>query len=117
MPMAPLRLADTLSRCSPPSESGRNALSCDGDSDSTTLPSLSPNIAPIIAPMASALACGLSPRAPESSGFAPLRAASASALASLRSEEHTSELQSLMRISFAGLCMKQQNNSEIQLHI
>src|SRR3546814_10380828 len=27
--------------------------------------------------------------------------------ARLRSEEHTSELQSLMRISYAGLCLKQ----------
>src|SRR3546814_9379633 len=113
MPMAPLRLADTLSRCSPPTESGRNALSCDGDSDSTTLPSLSPNIAPIITPMASALACGLSPRAPESSGFARLRAASALALASLaaRSEEHTSELQSLIHISYADFCFKTNNQS------
>src|SRR3546814_6794317 len=27
-----------------------------------------------------------------------------------RSEEHTSELQSLMRISYAGFCLKQKNN-------
>src|SRR3546814_8010310 len=27
-----------------------------------------------------------------------------------RSEEHTSELQSLMRISYAGLCLKKKNN-------
>src|SRR3546814_3785777 len=29
----------------------------------------------------------------------------------LRSEEHTSELQSLMRISYAGLCLKKTNNT------
>src|SRR3546814_3669781 len=28
-----------------------------------------------------------------------------------RSEEHTSELQSLMRISYAGLCVKKKNNN------
>src|SRR3546814_3426911 len=31
--------------------------------------------------------------------------------AGLGSEEHTSELQSLMRISYAVFCLKQQNNS------
>src|SRR3546814_7129482 len=40
---------------------------------------------------------------------------------SLRSEEHTSELQSLMRISYAVFCLKQKNNnttahSQTQLH-
>src|SRR3546814_10317014 len=30
----------------------------------------------------------------------------------LRSEEHTSELQSLMRISYAVFCLKKQNNSK-----
>src|SRR3546814_6541676 len=29
----------------------------------------------------------------------------------LRSEEHTSELQSLMRISYAGLCLKKKTNT------
>src|SRR3546814_10134507 len=29
-----------------------------------------------------------------------------------RSEENTSELTTLMRISYAGFCMKQQNNTE-----
>src|SRR3546814_10455918 len=29
-----------------------------------------------------------------------------------RSEEHTSELQSLMRISYAGFCLKKKKNSE-----
>src|SRR3546814_1072973 len=31
-----------------------------------------------------------------------------------RSEEHTSELQSLMRISYAGLCLKHKNNTNLK---
>src|SRR3546814_8702264 len=31
-----------------------------------------------------------------------------------RSEEHTSELQSLMRISYAGLCLKKKKNNKLQ---
>src|SRR3546814_3144492 len=33
-----------------------------------------------------------------------------------RSEEHTSELQSLMRISYAVFCLKKKNNSSKHLH-
>src|SRR3546814_7603392 len=33
----------------------------------------------------------------------------------LRSEEHTSELQSLMRISYAVFCLKKKNNKYTQL--
>src|SRR3546814_3866236 len=33
-------------------------------------------------------------------------------LAALRSEEHTSELQSLMRISYAVFCLKKKNNTK-----
>src|SRR3546814_7575786 len=33
---------------------------------------------------------------------------------SLRSEEHTSELQSLMRISYAVFCLKKKNNSHMK---
>src|SRR3546814_4760635 len=33
-----------------------------------------------------------------------------------RSEEHTSELQSLMRISYAVFCLKKKNNNRIQHH-
>src|SRR3546814_1880288 len=33
-----------------------------------------------------------------------------------RSEEHTSELQSLMRISYAVFCLKKQKNQTIKLH-
>src|SRR3546814_5435561 len=33
-----------------------------------------------------------------------------------RSEEHTSELQSLMRISYAVFCLKKTNHSSIQQH-
>src|SRR3546814_7998105 len=35
------------------------------------------------------------------------------AIESLRSEEHTSELQSLMRISFAVFCLKKNNSQHI----
>src|SRR3546814_9810611 len=34
----------------------------------------------------------------------------------LRSEEHTSELQSLMRISYAVFCLKTKNQQQIQSH-
>src|SRR3546814_6815181 len=33
-----------------------------------------------------------------------------------RSEEHTSELQSLMRISYAVFCLKKQNTNTLQTH-
>src|SRR3546814_2052557 len=33
-----------------------------------------------------------------------------------RSEEHTSELQSLMRISYAVFCLKKKNNSTLEWH-
>src|SRR3546814_3279270 len=36
-------------------------------------------------------------------------------LADLRSEEHTSELQSLMRISYAVFCLKKTNNHDIHI--
>src|SRR3546814_2656604 len=35
----------------------------------------------------------------------------------LRSEEHTSELQSLMRISYAVFCLKKKNKSTITEHV
>src|SRR3546814_978631 len=34
-----------------------------------------------------------------------------------RSEEHTSELQSLMRISYAVFCLKNKNNNKKQKHL
>src|SRR3546814_10740011 len=34
----------------------------------------------------------------------------------LRSEEHTSELQSLMRISYAVFCLKKKHKQNIQIH-
>src|SRR3546814_10873695 len=33
-----------------------------------------------------------------------------------RSEEHTSELQSLMRISYAVFCLKKKNNQDLHTH-
>src|SRR3546814_3747227 len=50
-----------------------------------------------------------SPRAPSPAarrGFAPARARDRRAATGARSEEHTSELQSLMRISYAVFCLK-----------
>src|SRR3546814_8424232 len=38
-------------------------------------------------------------------------------LTSWRSEEHTSELQSLMRISYAVFCLKKQTNTHKKKHI
>src|SRR3546814_5046746 len=35
-------------------------------------------------------------------------------VAAIRSEEHTSELQSLMRISYAVFCLKKKNNTHTQ---
>src|SRR3546814_2565239 len=37
-------------------------------------------------------------------------------IATPRSEEHTSELQSLMRISYAVFCLKKKNNNKKQTH-
>src|SRR3546814_6437771 len=37
-------------------------------------------------------------------------------IAAHRSEEHTSELQSLMRISYAVLCLKKKKKKQIKLH-
>src|SRR3546814_9493647 len=40
----------------------------------------------------------------------------ASGFAAARSEEHTSELQSLMRISYAVFCLKKKNNKKTTEH-
>src|SRR3546814_4895962 len=37
-------------------------------------------------------------------------------LTTTRSEEHTSELQSLMRISYAVFCLKKKNTKDMQCH-
>src|SRR3546814_10883987 len=44
--------------------------------------------------------------------FSRQEAAFDAAIAALRSEEHTSELQSLMRISYAVFCSKKNNRTE-----
>src|SRR3546814_2417484 len=46
---------------------------------------------------------------PERAGMKPART-----IASSRSEEHTSELQSLMRISYAVFCLKKKRNNNIK---
>src|SRR3546814_2171098 len=49
-------------------------------------------------------------RAPFASGSTAARALLVHAQRQLRSEEHTSELQSLMRISYAVFCLKKKNH-------
>src|SRR3546814_5641160 len=44
----------------------------------------------------------------------PVSRREAESIFSLRSEEHTSELQSLMRISYAVFCLKKKKNSNIE---
>src|SRR3546814_5876538 len=44
------------------------------------------------------------------------RTAASRAFSTLRSEEHTSELQSLMRISYAVFCLKKKKNLNITIH-
>src|SRR3546814_2422647 len=44
----------------------------------------------------------------------PARRVAPAPLSTVRSEEHTSELQSLMRISYAVFCLKNTNKSTIQ---
>src|SRR3546814_8983651 len=51
-------------------------------------------------------------RGPDYLGFALAVAIGVVALAVLRSEEHTSELQSLMRISYAVFCLKKKTNKK-----
>src|SRR3546814_2962053 len=57
-------------------------------------------------------AMALDARLPEASLHASVAKAFASEQVSARSEEHTSELQSLMRISYAVFCLKTQNKTE-----
>src|SRR3546814_8124045 len=56
-------------------------------------------------------------QAPESRSSSPARkACSTSREVRQRSEEHTSELQSLMRISYAVFCLKKKKNTNISTH-
>src|SRR3546814_6796861 len=47
----------------------------------------------------------------------PVQKASVIFLAEVRSEEHTSELQSLMRSSYAVFCLKKKTKKHINMHI
>src|SRR3546814_6091630 len=62
-------------------------------------------------PVAGSPAGGLAhrPRANPRSPLRPRRCGTASRSRRIRSEEHTSELQSLMRISYAVFCLKKKN--------
>src|SRR3546814_5180067 len=52
----------------------------------------------------------------EVGGGTPVHAGSAGAVRHDRSEEHTSELQSLMRISYAVFCLKKKKNKTKHIH-
>src|SRR3546814_1843514 len=61
--------------------------------------------------MTAATAAGIAPPAPRKSSWDDLRGiVKGNGARFTRSEEHTSELQSLMRISYAVFCLKQTNN-------
>src|SRR3546814_4855565 len=61
---------------------------------------------------------GVSPTTREKRSAKPDREAPISLASSCRSEEHTSELQSLMRISYAVFCLKKKKNKTIkQTHL
>src|SRR3546814_4921108 len=64
--------------------------------------------------LAGAVRPHLRPR-PETTGRAP-RARARERDQSARSEEHTSELQSLMRISYAVFCLKKKNKADRHIH-
>src|SRR3546814_8673186 len=56
-------------------------------------------------------------RLPISGGKPDIRMSRASRETVLKSEEHTSELQSLMRISYAGICLqKNTNHNKLNKH-
>src|SRR3546814_1121916 len=55
------------------------------------------------------------PAAPENGRFLPARYCSGRPPTPRRSEEHTSELQSLMRISYAVFCLKKKNNTNSEI--
>src|SRR3546814_2216305 len=48
-------------------------------------------------------------------GWTPSSIDAANSLTNLRSEEHTSELQSLMRISYAVFCLKKKKNQHYKM--
>src|SRR3546814_8959541 len=73
------------------------------DSQLTARPIRSTDPVPTDTPKASAAPGSIRP---DGSGRLAVRFISASVSASHRSEEHTSELQSLMRISYAVFCLK-----------
>src|SRR3546814_8838043 len=55
---------------------------------------------------------GMSLSVPTSVAMISSTSPTASSLIALRSEEHTSELQSLMRISYAVFCLKKKTNKQ-----
>src|SRR3546814_9161935 len=58
----------------------------------------------------------ITPSLPTVASAHPPRTAHPAHLSSGRSEEHTSELQSLMRLSYAVFCLKKKNNTNLYTH-
>src|SRR3546814_7877929 len=56
----------------------------------------------------------LAPPRAATKGGQPSSSGSSSSAGSRRSEEHTSELQSLMRISYAGFCLKKKTEKQLR---
>src|SRR3546814_1218509 len=83
----------------------------EGDQLKVTRQSLEPDDSPvtITAPDGTSSALTLTP----AEGVRSTGAATISQMGLYRSEEHTSELQSLMRISYAAFCSKKKNLQEL----
>src|SRR3546814_2271224 len=73
---------------------------------------------PVRSPLVSAGSHALLQGWPTGNGRSPLVKANLgeSEIAGQRSEEHTSELQSLMRISYAVFCLKKKNEQEVKMY-
>src|SRR3546814_4542011 len=77
-----------------------------------TLPNVKTHLAVVLLILTAALAFMSGEQGPVLTGFIVAAAAGVSSMRhALRSEEHTSELQSLMRISYAVFCLKKKNNT------
>src|SRR3546814_8746087 len=72
-------------------------------------------LAPLVAGLAKGYAAVLAPETTTGKNVMP-RVAALLDVMQIRSEEHTSELQSLMRISYAVFCLQKKKNKKLQTH-